>query len=253
MSVLERILETKRRELADLRGLALPTPPPARQLALRRAPGERLRLIAEIKRRSPSAGALSTVLDVAARARAYERAGADVISVLCDSTYFDGSYAHLAEARRATSVPLLCKEFVIDEVQLDVARAYGADLVLLIVRCLTAPELERLVAAARARGLAPLVEVHAPPEVEAALAAGADLIGVNARDLGTLQMNLEQARAVLAALPPNVIKLHLSGLQTPEQVRDVAGSSADAALIGEALMRRDDPTELLAALVAAAG
>jgi indole-3-glycerol phosphate synthase len=211
-----------------------------------------LRLIAEIKRRAPSAGALSEVLSVAARAKAYEAAGADVISVLCDARYFGGAYEHLSEARAATKLPLLCKEFVVDEVQLDAARAFGADLVLLIVRCLTPAELTRLVAAARARGLEPLVEVHAPSEVPLALEAGARLVGVNARDLETLKLDLEQARAVLRSLPESVVKLHLSGLRTPEQVADVARTPVDAALIGECLMRQDDPTALLTSLVAAA-
>jgi indole-3-glycerol phosphate synthase len=249
--MLQRILASKRAELAALRQRRLPVPPPLRSVELARAE-TRLRLIAEIKQRAPSAGALSRALSVGERARAYERGGADVISVLCDGPFFDGAYEHLLEARGACGLPLLCKEFVVDEVQLDAARAYGADLVLLIVRCLAPAELARLLAAAHQRGLECLVEVHAPSEVEAALGAGARIIGVNARDLDTLQLDAEQARRVLASLPGDVRKVHLSGLHTPEQVLAVAHTPADAALIGESLMRQDDPEPLLRRLVAAA-
>lgn len=249
--VLSQIVDDKRRELDTLRRLPLPAAPARRPIRLSRAPGERLRLIAEIKRRSPSAGALSTALGVDARARAYERGGADMISVLCDAKHFDGAYEHLALARSATSLPILCKEFVIDECQLDLARAFGADAVLLIARCLTPARFASLAAAARERELDVLAEVHAPEEVPVVLDAGATLVGVNARDLDTLVMHAERARRVLAELPTGVTRVHLSGLQTPEHVRAVATSPTDAALIGESLMREDDPTELLTRLAEA--
>ena len=251
MGVLDDILRSKRRELGALRQLALPPPPPRRPLRLARKPGEGLRFIAEIKPRSPSAGELSGVLTVAERARAYERGGAHMISVLCDAEFFGGSHEHLVQARSASSLPLLCKDFVIDEVQLDVASAYGADAVLLIARCLEPARLRALAEAARERGLEVLAEVHAPAEVAAVLDAGATLIGVNARDLDTLEMHAEQARRVLAELPEGVTRVHLSGLSTEEHVRSVAATRADAALIGECLMRQDDPTPLLQRLVAA--
>ena len=249
--VLGQIIEDKRRELDTLRRLPLPAAPARRPVRLSREPGERLRLIAEIKRRSPSAGALSTVLDVETRARAYERGGADMISVLCDAKHFDGAYEHLALARSATSLPILCKEFVIDECQLDLALAHGADAVLLIARCLTPGRFASLAAAARERELEVLAEVYAPEEVPVVLDAGATLVGVNARDLDTLVMHAEVAGRVLGELPTSVTRVHLSGLRTPEHVRAVAASPADAALIGESLMREDDPTQLLARLVAA--
>jgi indole-3-glycerol phosphate synthase len=250
---LSRIIEDKRRALDTLRRLPLPAAPPRRPVALSREPGQRLRVIAEIKRRSPSAGPLSTALGVEARARAYERGGADMISVLCDAPHFDGAYEHLALARSASSLPLLCKEFVIDECQLDLARAHGADAVLLIARCLSPARFAVLAAAARARELEVLAEVYAPEEVPVVLDAGATLVGVNARDLDTLVLHAEVAQRVLAELPASVTRVHLSGLRTPEQVRAVAASPADAALIGESLMREDDPTELLTRLVSAAG
>lgn len=250
--LLERILTTKRGELSGMRGAALPTPPARRAVELRRDPGTPLRLITEIKLRSPSAGALSTVLGVAERASAYARAGADMLSVLCDRSYFDGSYAHLQQAREACSLPILCKEFVIDPCQLDWARAFGADAVLLIVRCLTEAQLPELVAAARERELEPFVEVTNETESARALAAGATLIGVNARDLDTLQMDSARAAKVLAELPSALTRVQLSGIATPEAVRAVARGPADAALIGEALMRQADPEPLLRSLVEAA-
>ena len=252
MGLLERILATKRGELAGLRNAALPPAPALRPVELQRAAGDPLRIIAEIKRRSPSAGALSTALSVAERASAYERAGASMLSVLCDRTYFDGAYEHLREARDACALPILCKDFVIDECQLDWARAFGADAVLLIVRCLPKERLHALVSGARERGLTPFVEITDEKESQRALAAGATLIGVNARDLDTLQMNGARAAGVLAALPSSVARVHLSGIATPEAARDVAGGPADAALIGEALMRLADPEPLLRRLVEAA-
>ena len=252
MSLLSTILERKRAELERLASVRLPEPPPKREISLSRGSGP-LRLIAEIKRRSPSAGELSTRLSVAERARAYQRAGASAISVLCDREFFDGDFAHLGEARAASALPLLCKDFVIDELQLDLARAHGADWVLLIVRCLAPERVVELVAAARARGLEPLVEIVTHTEARVALDAGAELVGVNARDLDTLELDAARAADVLAALPDRIARIHLSGIATPEAVARIAASGADAALVGEALMRRDDPEPLLRELLAAAG
>jgi indole-3-glycerol phosphate synthase len=253
MGVLDRILAQKREEVTRLRGQRLPSPPALRKIDLTRPPGAPLRLIAEIKHRSPSAGALSTALTVAERARRYEAAGARMVSVLCDEVFFGGGFPHLSEAREACALPLLCKEFVIDEVQLDAARAFGADAVLLIVRCLSPERLATLVSEAKARGLTPFVEITNDAERELALGAAATVIGVNARDLDTLEMQPERARAVVSSLPGDVVKAHFSGLSKPEHVRAAAESPADAALIGEALMRADDPYPLLSSLVDAAG
>jgi len=253
VGVLAEILAQKSSELASLRARVLPTPPARRQVSLARSDnGDQLSLITEIKLRAPSAGKLSRALSVAERARAYERAGASMLSVLCDQHFFDGEYQHLLEARAATQLPLLCKEFVIDEAQLDAARAFGADAVLLIVRCLSPERTAALVAAARARELVPFVEVATEDELAVALDAGATLIGVNARDLDTLVMDAGRAARVLAAIPESVVRVHLSGLAKPEDVTRIRQSSADAALVGEALMRADDPEPLLRTLVAAA-
>jgi indole-3-glycerol phosphate synthase len=253
MGLLSEILAQKHSELASLRGRALPEPPERRAVSLGRADNAgRLSLITEIKRRSPSAGALSKALSIAERAAAYERAGASMLSVLCDGHFFEGDYQHLAEARGATTLPLLCKEFVIDECQLDAARAFGADAVLLIVRCLAPARVSELVSGALARGLLPFVEVATEEELAVALAARAELVGVNARDLDTLVMDAARAARVLAAIPEQVVRVHLSGLSQPEDVRRIRESGADAALVGEALMRQDDPEPLLRSLAEAA-
>lgn len=257
MGLLDRILAQKRAELAELHRLPLPEPPERRALDLRRTPGvsgasAALHLITEIKRRSPSAGQLSTRLSVAERAKSYARAGASMLSVLCDREFFDGSFEHLREARAACDLPLLCKEFVIDERQLEVARAFGADAVLLIVRCLSPSEFRHLLERARGLDLVPFVEVATPEEASLALDCGAELIGVNARDLDTLVIDRERAEGVIHSLPDHVTKVHLSGVTSAQAVRAVRNSRADAALIGEILMRQDDPAELLSGFLAAA-
>jgi len=261
MRVLEDILATKRREIAAMRaapGVAARTATRDVVGALRRAPGAPLRLIAEVKLRSPSAGALSRVLDPAARAEAYARGGAAMVSVLCDAAFFDGAWEHLAAARsrldaHALAVPLLAKEFVLDEAQLARARAEGADAVLLIARIVPAARLAELAAAARALSLEPLVEIVDERELDTALGAGARVVGVNARDLDTLAMDAARSARVLARVPPEIVAVHLSGLKREDDVRAVAQGRADAALVGEALMREDDPGPLLARLVQAAG
>ena len=253
MGRLAKILDTKRAELDALRERQLPPAPPRRAVKLGRGPGQTLALIAEIKRRSPSAGALSARLGAPERAAVYERAGARMLSVLTDSTFFGGSYDDLRSVRLACELPLLCKDFVIDEAQLDAARAFGADAVLLIVRCLEPSAFARLFRAAKERELVPFVEVMSEAESALALEAGAELIGVNARDLDTLEMDAERAARVLAALPEWVTRVHLSGISSPDAVAALAAGPADAALIGEALMRADDPEPLLSAMVARAG
>jgi indole-3-glycerol phosphate synthase len=245
MGVLADILAQKRSELEELASRHLPVPPPRRPLSLSRKPGEPLRLIAEIKRRSPSAGALSSVLSISERAAAYERSGARCISVLTDRRFFDGAYEHLAAARESTALPLLCKDFIIDERQLDAARAFGADAALLIVRCIGEKALGRLHRAALERELVPFVEVMTEDEARLALDVGAELVGVNTRDLDTLRMDPARAEQVLALLPATVTRVQLSGIGSPDAVARVAASGVDAALIGEALMRSDDPEPLL--------
>lgn len=251
MGVLTQILAAKREEVETLRGHALPPAPARRQIALQREVQEPLRLIAEIKHRSPSAGELSRALSVGARAQCYERAGAAMLSVLADTQFFGGSYGDLSLAREATELPILCKEFVIDAVQLEHARAFGADAVLLIVKILRPDQVRKLVSAARAIDLEPLVEIATHDEARIALDAGAEFVGVNARDLDTLQMDAERAARVLRSLPSWVCAVHLSGLATASDVGRVARSTAHAALVGETLMRQDDPEALLSEFIRA--
>jgi indole-3-glycerol phosphate synthase len=253
MSLLARILETKRAELEAGRNRRLPTCPALRPVALKRSPAEPLRVLAEIKPKSPSAGQLSTHLSVQQRAASYERAGCTMVSVLCDREFFGGSYEHLALVRQACGLPILCKEFVIDERQLDWARAYGADAVLLIARCVDRDTLQRLHAAALERELVALVEIANSDEARTVVELGVPVIGVNARDLDTLAMNPEGATQVLQSLPSSRARIHLSGLKTPADVTAVRETGVDAALIGEVLMRLDDPEPLLRSLVLAAG
>jgi indole-3-glycerol phosphate synthase len=260
VSLLDEILATKRAEVEALRGRERSAPtrvPLDPQHALRREPGEPLRLIAEVKLRSPSAGVLSRKLSPAERALAYAEAGASMVSVLCDGRFFAGAWEHLAAVRdgldrAGRSVPLLAKEFVIDEAQVAEARERGADSVLLIARIVDAPRLAGLVRASRIEGLEPLVEVVDEGEVRAALLAGARIIGVNARDLNTLAMDPARAARVCSAIPLEAIAVHFSGLSEARDVAQVARGRADAALIGEALMREDDPRPKLRAMVAAA-
>lgn len=259
--VLEAIVASKRREVEELRQrparVRVEAGPRGHVVdALRRAPGEPLRLLTENKKKSPSAGPLSTVLDPGARAVRYAECGAAMISVLADGPFFDGSWDDIARVRQALDAaghrtPVLAKEFVIDERQLDEARACGADAVLVIVRIVDDAALFTLIDGARERGLEPLVEVATEAEVARALAAQATLVGVNARDLDTLAMDVERAARVLAAIPASCVPLHLSGVKTPNDVTRLAASPAHGALVGETLMRQDDPGPLLRQLVAA--
>jgi indole-3-glycerol phosphate synthase len=225
---------------------------------LRRPAGAPLRLLAEVKLRSPSAGPLSRALAPDQRALAYAEAGAAMVSVLCDAPFFDGRWEHLSAARAQLdaaghAVPLLAKEFVVDERQIEEARDRGADAVLLIARVVDARRLAQLARAARAEGLEPLLEVVDERELDAALEAGGRLIGVNARDLDTLAMDAARAARVLAAIPAGVVALHLSGVRDPADVTRLAAGRADGALVGEVLMRQADPRPLLRAMRAAAG
>jgi len=261
MSLLADVLATKRREVEALRARPRRDVPRREPIdpvgALRRGRGEPLRLVAEVKLRSPSAGVLSRRLRPEERALAYARAGASMVSVLCDGPYFDGSFAHLASARAALDaagvrVPLLAKEYVIDEAQIAEARDHGADSVLLIARILQGSRLRDLARAARAEHLEPLIEVVDERELDQALAAEARLVGVNARDLDTLVMDAARASRVCAAIPAGVVAVRLSGLRDAGDVAEVAGTSTDAALVGESLMRDDDPVPRLRSMVEAA-
>lgn len=267
VNLLARIVAQKHSEIAAARKRpTLPTPV-ARSprggregnvdvvRALRRAPGEPLRLLAEVKFKSPSAGELSRTLDAPSRAVAYAEGGARMVSVLCDATFFGGSFDDLWKARQALdarglAVPLLAKEFIVDAIQLDWALAHGADAVLLIARILRPDQVDELVREAFARGLEPLIEVTTEGERDVALRTGARVLGVNARDLDTLVIDATRTARVLAGIPRDRVAVHLSGVKSPLDLRAIAAGRADAALVGEVLMREEDPTPLLRNLVA---
>jgi indole-3-glycerol phosphate synthase len=255
--ILDEILAKKEEEISRLRGTPCETRFAPRGIAaaeLLRSQGMPLRLVAEIKRKSPSAGALSTKLTPVERALRYADGGASMISVLCDEPFFDGGWDHVEAVRSAIGdrrVAILAKEFVLDERQIAEAAARGADAVLLIARIVPPERLAELHRVAEALGLEPLVEVVTQDELAAAIDAGAKIIGVNARDLDTLAMDPARARAVIDAIPDDRVAVHLSGLKTPADVEAVARSRADAALVGEALMREDDPAALLGKFSAA--
>lgn len=203
-----------------------------------RRPG--LSLIAEHKRRSPSAGLIRAGVELAEVVGAYERAGAAALSILTEPASFGGSLADLRAARAASTLPLLRKDFIVDAYQVLESFAAGADAILLIVAALSARALADLHAQALDLGLPALVEIHDARELEAAVAAGAEVIGVNNRDLTTLAVDLERTFGLLPQLPKDVVVVAESGFRTPAELDALAEAGVDAVLIGEVLMRADD-------------
>jgi len=247
---LDQILDSTRRGLPSLRerrGLlereAASRPrPPSLSGALRR---QRVAIVAELKRRSPSAGAIRDDLDPRERAALYARHGASAISVLTDRPHFGGSIEDLRAAASCVAVPLLRKDFILDELQVIEARAVGAAAVLLIVRALPTARLETLLACARDAGLEAVVEVHTAAELDRALGAGAEIVGVNSRDLDTFRIDVADAWGLLARVPPDRVAVAESGMRGREDVERAAGAGADAVLIGTALSLAPDPAGLL--------
>jgi indole-3-glycerol phosphate synthase len=254
--MLRRILEHKRQEvaereaaipLAELRAQAFDSPPPrdftAAVTRRRRetATIEPLKAIAEIKRASPSAGVIREPLDVAAIAASYRAAGASAISVLTDGRFFKGRLEDLAAARGAVDLPILRKEFIVSPYQIYESRVHRADAILLIVAALEASQLVDFYSLATSLSLHPLVEVHTLAELETAKKAGATLIGINNRNLATLETMVDTTFALLPYLPPKAVVVSESGISRPEEVRRLAASLVDAVLVGEALLTSPDP------------
>ncbi len=210
--------------------------------------GGAIKVIAECKRRSPSRGVLAPAYDPVAQAQAYERGGAAAISVLTEPSFFDGSLAHLAAVRAAVAVPLLRKDFIVDEYQLLEARVAGADAILLIVSALTPAELARLHAAATAMGLAVLVEVHGEEELDIAIATGAVIIGVNNRNLRTLEVDTTVSERLGSRMPLHVAAVSESGMKDKDDVGRLHRAGYCAVLVGERLMTSADPESELRAL-----
>ncbi len=217
-------------------------------LALR-APG--VGVIAEVKRTSPSKGALATIADPASLAVQYAAGGARVISVLTERRRFHGTQADLAAVRAAVDVPVLCKDFVVSSYQVHEARAYGADVVLLIVGALEQNALVGLLERIESLGMTGLVEVHTEAEADRALEAGASVIGVNARDLTTLDVDRSTFERIAPGLPTEVVKVAASGVRGPHDLISYAGAGADAVLVGEGLVTSADPRQAVADLVTA--
>jgi indole-3-glycerol phosphate synthase len=254
-SILERIVRTKRDEvrsavprLSEYRDIARQADAPRGFAAALRHPDE-VRLLAEVKRRSPSAGDIRPGADPVEVARAYVQGGAAALSVLTDREYFGGDLGFLSAVRSAVPVPVIRKDFLIHPVQVWEARAAGADAVLLIVRILEQPLLEELHGLARELGMDVLVEAHTGEELDRALATGATLVGVNNRDLDTFVTDLELCVRLAPRVPSSVTYVGESGIRTAGDVDRLGAAGIDAILVGESLMRQPDVRAAASALV----
>jgi indole-3-glycerol phosphate synthase len=258
VSVLDDILEGVRADLADRQQLApldrvkeAAGQAPSPRDVLAALGGDEVSVIAEVKRASPSKGALAAIADPAALAADYEEGGARVISVLTERRRFGGSLEDLRAVREMVQIPVLRKDFIVTSYQLWEARACGADLVLLIVAALDQNALVSLVERSESIGLTPLVEVHTAEELDRALEAGAKVIGVNARNLATLEVNRNVFAELAPQIPDGVIKIAESGVRGPHDLLAYAAAGADAVLVGESLVTGRDPRTAVADLVTA--
>lgn len=256
MSLLAEIVGSTRRRVAAARAgesdaalarRAATAPAPRDFVAALRGPG--IRLVAEFKPASPSRGPLRPDADVREYVAAYTDAGAAAISVLTEPRYFGSGLDRLEAARGATTLPLLRKDFVVDPYQVDEARAAGADAVLLLARLLDDEELSRLVAAAEARGMCALVEAHDAAEIGRAIEAGARVVGINQRDLGSLEIDRTLAERLLPSVPAGVPVVAESGLRDAEDLRRLRAAGCAAFLVGTRLMEASDPGAALRELL----
>ena len=241
-------LETRRAALPldELKQRAAAQAPALDALAaLRGAQAGSVEIISEVKRSSPSKGALSDIPDPAELAAAYQAGGAAAISVLTEERRFKGTLADLDAVRAAVSIPVLRKDFTVDEYQIWEARAHGADLVLLIVAALDDATLRRFLDLTHELGMNALVETHTPEEIERAVAVGARIVGVNVRNLKTLEVDNANFSKLAPLLPADAIIVAESGVASPEDVADYASHGAKAVLVGEALVKSGTPTETL--------
>jgi indole-3-glycerol phosphate synthase len=258
VTVLDEILAGVREDVAarevlvplnDLRAAAAAATPPLDAYAALRAPG--VGVIAEVKRASPSKGALAEIADPAELAREYAAGGARCVSVLTENRWFGGSLDDLIAVRAAVACPLLRKDFVVSSYQVHEARAHGADIVLLIVAALDQNTLMGLLERVESLGMTALVEVHTEEEADRALEAGARVIGVNARDLATLEVDRAVFERIAPGLPNTVVKIAESGVRGPHDLIRYAAAGADAVLVGEGLVTQKSPRDAVAELVTA--
>ncbi|HYH94472.1 indole-3-glycerol phosphate synthase TrpC [Hyalangium sp.] len=254
MNLLADIFARKRQEFASRPPLEPRVRPPARDFAaalLQRRPGVAVNVIAEVKRRSPSGGPFPHQ-DLVQVARGYEAGGASAISVLTDDVDFGGSLADLEQVRAAVSLPVLRKDFLVAPREIEESAALGADAVLLIADALRDGMLQEMVATAKACGVAALVEAHTEEHAERALTAGAELVGINNRDLATLRTDTRTALRVMPHLRARArVLVAESGLKTAADFAAARAAGADAVLVGESLLREADPGQALARLLAA--
>ena len=247
-TVLEAIVDGVRLDLADRKAqlpqsrvaaLAEQAPPALDAAAILRS--RPFSVIAEVKRASPSKGDLAPIADPASLARSYEQGGAAVISVLTERRRFGGSLADLDQVRAAVTVPVLRKDFMVEDYQVLEARAHGADIVLLIVASLDDARLRGLHELARGLGMTVLVEVHDESELDRALSLSPEVVGINARNLKTLEVDLATCHALLPLVPGGVVAIAESGISQASEVAELATRGAHAVLVGEALVRGADP------------
>jgi len=253
-NILHRIVDVKHAEVralraraSELRERASAAPPPRGFAAALRRPGE-VRLLAEVKRRSPSAGEIRPGADPVDVARAYQEGGAAALSVLTDRDFFGGELDFLVRVRAAVDLPVLRKDFVVDPLQLWEARAAGADGILLIARILSDGQMGELLALAAELGMDALVEAHTAEEMERALAAGSTLVGINNRDLSTFVTDLELSISLARGVAEEVTLVAESGIRTAADVDRLGAAGFDAILVGESLMRQPDLRAAAAAL-----
>jgi indole-3-glycerol phosphate synthase len=258
MNVLESILSGVREDLAAreaavplarIKAAAADAPPARHVVPVLMEPG--VGVIAEVKRASPSRGSLATIADPASLASVYADAGARVISVLTEQRRFGGSLTDLDAVRAAVDVPVLRKDFVVSPYQVHEARAHGADLVLLIVAALEQNVLHGLLERVESLGMTALVEVHTEAEADRALSAGARVIGINARNLATLEVDRTVFGRIAPGLPSDIVRIAESGVRGPADLLAYAGAGADAVLVGEGLVTSADPRAAVADLVTA--
>lgn len=258
MDILDRIVAAKRVEIARAKEVnpirrlierASAAPPPHDLPSALRRSG-RVNVIAEVKRASPSGGDIRVGADPVATAREYAEAGAAAISVLTDARFFLGAPEHLSGARAAVPLPIIRKDFLFDEYQVYESRVLGADGLLLITRIVDSKSLQTLIGVTRSLHMEALVEVHSEDDLRKAIDCGAAIIGVNNRDLGTMKVSLDTSLRLAPLLPPDIVKVSESGIETRADIDRLREVGFDAFLIGERLMREASPGKALAALIA---
>lgn len=255
-SRLLEILDEKKREVNQLKEKGLPDASQAEGIEIRDfkdaiSTWGRMNLIAEIKFASPSAGVIREKSDPLAIGRMYDASGAAAISLLTDKKFFGGDLCNLIPLKKALTLPILRKDFIIDEIQVRESLLFGADAILLIVRILSRPQLKDLLAVARELGLAALTEIHDTADLETAMDCGAEIIGINNRDLDTFEVDIKTTLEIAPMVPENHVVVSESGIYTIEDIQRIRRCGVQAVLVGTSIMKSDDPSDKVRELVAA--